>query len=161
MPTTTRACRLSRLVSDPNRNRAQVAFDTLGMVAGTAIMGKPLPDPVEGDTLTGFVADLTQAELDQFMAAPRQPSPNALLRRRDDARLFMTSCGVPPHASCMTWIDSCAWVSRPSQAPLPANPTLASCSRTQKSKTADQLLLLRRLRPRNPEEDPGRARPNY
>ena len=65
-----------KLVMDPNRNRAQVAFDTLGMVAGTAIMGKPLPDPVEGDTLTGFVADLTQAELDQFMAAPRQPSPN-------------------------------------------------------------------------------------
>jgi RHS repeat-associated protein len=65
-----------KLVMDPNRNRAQVAFDTLGMVAGTAIMGKPLPDPVEGDTLTGFVADLTQAELDQFMAAPRQPSLN-------------------------------------------------------------------------------------
>ena len=30
-----------RLVSDPNRNRAAVAFDTLGRVAGTAVMGKP------------------------------------------------------------------------------------------------------------------------
>ena len=40
-----------RLVSDPNRNRTEVAFDTLGMVVGTAVMGKPLPAPVEGDTL--------------------------------------------------------------------------------------------------------------
>ena len=34
-----------RLVSDPNRNQAAVAFDTLGMVAGTAVMGKPQPSP--------------------------------------------------------------------------------------------------------------------
>ena len=34
-----------RLVSDPNRNRTEVAFDTLGMVVGTAVMGKPLPAP--------------------------------------------------------------------------------------------------------------------
>jgi RHS repeat-associated protein len=55
-----------RLVSDPNRNQTEVAFDTLGMVVGTAVMGKPLPALVEGDTLTGFVADLTQAHLDSF-----------------------------------------------------------------------------------------------
>ncbi|KML60455.1 toxin [Burkholderia cepacia] len=55
-----------RLVGDPNRNRTEVAFDTLGMVVGTAVMGKPLPAPVEGDTLAGFVADLTQARLDGF-----------------------------------------------------------------------------------------------
>ena len=30
-----------RLVSDPNRNRAAVAFDALGLVCGTAVMGKP------------------------------------------------------------------------------------------------------------------------
>ena len=29
------------LVTDPNRNRTEVAFDTLGMVVGTAVMGKP------------------------------------------------------------------------------------------------------------------------
>ena len=28
-------------VTDPNGNRTQVAFDTLGMVVGTAVMGKP------------------------------------------------------------------------------------------------------------------------
>ncbi len=59
----------SRLVSDPNRNRTEVAFDTLGMVVGTAVMGKPQPAPVEGDTLTGFVADLSQAQLDGFFGA--------------------------------------------------------------------------------------------
>lgn len=58
-----------RLVSDPNRNRTEVAFDTLGMVVGTAVMGKPLPAPVEGDSLAGFVTDLTQAQLDGFFDA--------------------------------------------------------------------------------------------
>ena len=29
------------LVTDPNRNRTEVAFDALGMVVGTAVMGKP------------------------------------------------------------------------------------------------------------------------
>jgi RHS repeat-associated protein len=59
-----------RLVSDPNRNQTAVAFDALGMVVGTAALGKPPPGPVEGDSLTGFVADPTQAELDAFFAAP-------------------------------------------------------------------------------------------
>ncbi|CUU56570.1 RHS repeat-associated core domain-containing protein [Parafrankia irregularis] len=58
-----------RLVSDPNRNRTEVAFDTLGMVAGTAVLGKPLPAPTEGDSLAGFVPDLTQAQLDGFVDA--------------------------------------------------------------------------------------------
>src|SRR5439155_15884131 len=59
-----------RLVSDPNRNQTEVAFDTLGMVVATAVMGKPQPAPVEGDSLTGFVADLTQAQLDACFDAP-------------------------------------------------------------------------------------------
>jgi RHS repeat-associated protein len=44
------------LMTDANRNRSQVSFDALGMVAGTAVMGKKGED--EGDTLEGFVADL-------------------------------------------------------------------------------------------------------
>ncbi|VVO04135.1 hypothetical protein PS710_02909 [Pseudomonas fluorescens] len=70
-----------RLVSDPNRNQTEVAFDTLGMVVGTALMGKPLPALAEGDTLSGFVTDLTQAQLDAFFAAadPHADAP-ALLR---------------------------------------------------------------------------------
>jgi RHS repeat-associated protein len=71
-----------RLVSDPNRNQTEVAFDTLGMVVGTAVMGKPLPAPVEGDTLTGFVADLTQVQLDGFFDAA-DPHTNAAALLRD------------------------------------------------------------------------------
>jgi RHS repeat-associated protein len=59
-----------RLVSDPNRNRTEVAFDTLGMVVGSAVMGKPPPAPAEGDTLAGFLADLTQAQTDGFVDTP-------------------------------------------------------------------------------------------
>lgn len=61
-----------RLVSDPNRNQTAVVFDALGMVAGTAVMGKANSIPVEGDNLTGFIADLEQTQIDPFVAAPRQ-----------------------------------------------------------------------------------------
>ena len=69
-----------RLVSDPNGNQAAVAHDILGMVAGTAVMGKPLPAPVEGDSLSGFVADLTPAQLDGFHdgADPHTGAPDLL-----------------------------------------------------------------------------------
>ena len=53
-----------RLVSDPNGNLTEVAFDTLGMVEASAIMGKPAPAPVEGDTLAGFAPNPAQEELD-------------------------------------------------------------------------------------------------
>ena len=70
-----------RLVSDPNRNQTEVAFDTLGLVVGTAVMGKPAPAPAEGDTLAGFVTDLTQAQLDGcFGAADPHASAPALLQ---------------------------------------------------------------------------------
>ncbi|WP_068923245.1 SpvB/TcaC N-terminal domain-containing protein [Planobispora rosea] len=59
----------ARLISDPNRNRTEIAYDALGMVAGTAVMGKAPPAPVEGDTLDGFTADLPQARLDGFFEA--------------------------------------------------------------------------------------------
>ena len=44
-----------QLMMDANRNRAAVAFDALGMVVGTAVMGKPLPAAPEGDTLTALI----------------------------------------------------------------------------------------------------------
>jgi hypothetical protein len=64
------------LVMDPNRNRSEVAFDALGMVVAIAVMGKPAPAPVEGDSLSEFHADithadLTQSEIDQFLADPK------------------------------------------------------------------------------------------
>lgn len=58
-----------RLISDPNRNRAEVAFDALGIVVATAVMGKPPPAPMEGDNLDGFVTDLPQARIDGYFGA--------------------------------------------------------------------------------------------
>jgi RHS repeat-associated protein len=59
-----------RVVSDPNRNQTTVAFDALGLVVGTAVMGKPLPAPAEGDSLVGFAADLTQVQIEGFHDSP-------------------------------------------------------------------------------------------
>lgn len=59
-----------RLVMDPNRNRSAVVFDALGMVVGTAVMGKPPPAPVEGDLLDTFAADLTEAVVQDCLANP-------------------------------------------------------------------------------------------
>ena len=51
---TTTVCCSRAIMTDPNRNRTEVAFDALGMVVGTAVMGKP-PTTV-GDMLAGFSA---------------------------------------------------------------------------------------------------------
>ncbi len=63
-------------VTDPNGNRSRVAFDALGMVVGTAVMGKPAPAPVEGDSLTGFDADLADDVVRKHLADPLV-DPNA------------------------------------------------------------------------------------
>ena len=55
------------LLTDPNGNRAGVSFDVLGMVAGTAVMGK-ITETL-GDSLTGFAPDLAQQQIDDFYAA--------------------------------------------------------------------------------------------
>ena len=55
------------LLTDPNGNRAAVSFDILGMVAGTAVMGKTTE--TLGDSLAGFTPDLTQQQIDSFFAA--------------------------------------------------------------------------------------------
>ncbi|MBO3752678.1 hypothetical protein J5X84_42075 [Streptosporangiaceae bacterium NEAU-GS5] len=68
------------LVMDPNRNRVVIAFDALGAVAGTAVMGKPEELPAQGDRLTtGFAADLTQAQIDAVLADPTGPIGATLL----------------------------------------------------------------------------------
>ena len=55
---------------DPNRNRNEVAFDVLGRVVGTAVMGKP--GEALGDSLAGFVADLDEATITTHLADPQQ-----------------------------------------------------------------------------------------
>ena len=65
------------LVTDANGNQTAVAFDALGLVAGTALMGKS--GEALGDSLTPFNADLTQGDIDTFFADPRGPQARALL----------------------------------------------------------------------------------
>jgi RHS repeat-associated protein len=64
-----------RKIIDPNGNRSEVAFDVLGMVAGTAVMGKEKeqePDgKFKGDSLQGFVADVTESQINTFLTDPR------------------------------------------------------------------------------------------
>ena len=64
------------LVMDPNRNRTAAAFDALGLVVGTAVMGKP--GEAAGDTLAGFVADPPDAVIQGQLAHPHA-APHALL----------------------------------------------------------------------------------
>ncbi len=66
-----------KLITDPNGNRSTAAFDALGMVAGTAVMGKNTEN--KGDSLTGFNADLLQSEIDAFFIAPKGPFSITLL----------------------------------------------------------------------------------
>ena len=54
-------------VTNPNGNRNTAAFDTLGLVAGTAVMGKTTE--TLGDSLATFAADLTQGQIDSFYNA--------------------------------------------------------------------------------------------
>ena len=67
-------------ISDPNRNRTEVSLDTLGLVVGTAVMGKASTVPAQGDTLAQFVADLTAAQHEAFFGAPdpREIAPSLL-----------------------------------------------------------------------------------
>lgn len=58
---------LPALITDPNGNRSATAFDALGMVAGTAVMGKASENL--GDSLTGFLADLAPAQIEALHAA--------------------------------------------------------------------------------------------
>ncbi|MQA29783.1 MAG: toxin, partial [Luteitalea sp.] len=54
--------------TDLNGNRTEVAFDTLGMVAGTAVMGKA--GERRGDSLDGFAPDLDERTVAEFLDNP-------------------------------------------------------------------------------------------
>jgi RHS repeat-associated protein len=97
------------LITDPNGNQTAVAFDLLGLVSGTAVMGKPAPAPFEGDSLESFVADLTPAQLDAFhdAADPTSILPTLLQNATtrivyDVERFYRTSSSNPDDPS--SWL---------------------------------------------------------
>ncbi|MFE2283309.1 SpvB/TcaC N-terminal domain-containing protein [Streptomyces sp. NPDC059443] len=65
-----------QMVTDANGNRAEVAFDALGLVVGTAVRGKP--GQLVGDTLDGFDPDPDPTRLLDHIAKPLT-DPHALL----------------------------------------------------------------------------------
>ena len=73
------------LVSDPNRNRTAVAFNALGMVVGTAVMGKA--EENLGDSLDGFEADLTEAVILDHLTDPLA-GPHAVLGRASTRLMY-------------------------------------------------------------------------
>ncbi|HKY21466.1 MAG TPA: SpvB/TcaC N-terminal domain-containing protein [Vicinamibacterales bacterium] len=71
--------------TDVNGNRTELAFDTLGMVAGTAVMGKASEH--RGDSLEGFVADLDDATIAAYFENPFA-NPALLLGRATTRNVY-------------------------------------------------------------------------
>jgi RHS repeat-associated protein len=92
-----------RVAIDPNQNRAQVAFDVLGMVAGAAVLGKVEAGESEsGDSLQEFIADLSDEQVQGFLQQPRATAKqllgNATTRTIYDLHRFQNS-GQPVFAA--------------------------------------------------------------
>jgi YD repeat-containing protein len=66
-----------KIVTHPNGNRSEAAYDALGLLVGTAAMGKTTENL--GDSMTAFRFDLTQAEIDGIFAHPKGPTAAVLL----------------------------------------------------------------------------------
>jgi hypothetical protein len=85
-------------VTDPNGNQAQVAFDVLGMVVGSAVMGKVTEHL--GDSLTGFVPDLDDAtivaHMDEPLTAPGVVLASATTRIIYDIAAYYRTGTAPP-----------------------------------------------------------------
>jgi Insecticide toxin TcdB middle/N-terminal region/Insecticide toxin TcdB middle/C-terminal region len=99
------------LMTDPNGNRTTVAFDALGMVVATAVMGKVTENL--GDSLIGVSADLSQPQIDALYAANDPHTVAGLLLGNattrlvyDVNRLYHTRTGAPKDPS--QWIPTFA-----------------------------------------------------
>ncbi len=66
-----------QMITDPNGNRSAVAFDQLGLVAGTALMGKEGNN--EGDSLTDFQPYLDNETVVYHILNPLE-NPHAILK---------------------------------------------------------------------------------
>jgi hypothetical protein len=76
------------LVVNPNGNRGQCAFDELGRVVATAVMGKE--DEIIGDSLNDF-RQITPEEIEQFFSDPQGPIKEALLGNASTRTIYDVS----------------------------------------------------------------------
>ncbi len=85
------------LITDANGNRSAAAFNALGLVTGTALMGKP--GASTGDSLAGFTADLPEAvrraHLDDPLADPGAILQDASTRTLYDVRAYFRTRDDP------------------------------------------------------------------
>jgi len=92
-----------KLVTDPNENRAAVAFDALGMITGTAVMGKATEN--KGDSVASFKTDLLQSEIDAFFADPKGVLAETLLGNATSRIIYdvnrFVSTGQPTFAATL------------------------------------------------------------
>ncbi|WP_207431338.1 SpvB/TcaC N-terminal domain-containing protein [Sabulibacter ruber] len=70
----------STSIMDFNRNCSIVAYDALGMVVGTAVMGKPEHNPRQGDSLNNFDPNLTEAVVITHLQNPLN-NPQIILQQ--------------------------------------------------------------------------------
>jgi RHS repeat-associated protein len=91
-----------KLITDPNGNRAEAAFDALGMVVATAVRGKKIENL--GDLLEDFDADPPLTALQSFVANPRGQAASMLGKTTTrvvyDLDRFRR-CGQPPFAATL------------------------------------------------------------
>jgi RHS repeat-associated protein len=85
------------LIMDANRNRRADAYDALGRVVGTAVMGKP--EETLGDSLDGFDPDLTDAAIVAHLADPVTGA--AALLQRATTRVVANPFASPPVVATM------------------------------------------------------------
>ena len=94
-----------RRVSDANGNRSEAAFDALGMLVGTAVMGKA--GEQVGDSLDGFVADLPEQvvleHLQNPLANPSEILVGATTRVVYDIFSFNRTRHKPRPQPCVTY----------------------------------------------------------
>ncbi|MGD9846993.1 MAG: toxin TcdB middle/C-terminal domain-containing protein, partial [Variibacter sp.] len=67
-----------RITTDANGNRVAASFDAIGMIVGTAVMGKDDGTPRLGDRLDGFMPDLPDDVIAAHLADPLA-APEAIL----------------------------------------------------------------------------------
>ena len=97
-----------KLITDPNGNRSAAAFDALGMVVGTAVMGKiqESDGKPKGDTLDGFSPDITLSEIQAFVTDPRDKTTRDLLKGATSRIIYdvdrFVRCDQPMFAATLT-----------------------------------------------------------
>src|SRR5262249_18978238 len=106
----------STRVMDPNRNRCAAVFDALGTVVATAVMGKP--EENLGDSLDNTVADLPEAALLDFFAAPRAQARTHLARASTRYFYDLFAYRRTAHTANPTPVTMCA-VARETHAAAP------------------------------------------